>query len=428
MTNTHHPSCKCIGIIGLGYVGLPLAVAFGSKQRVIGFDINKDRVESLRHEIDITNEVSTNEIREAVHLTFSSSPQSLEKCDTIIVTVPTPVDRHNRPNLSMLHEASKLVGEHLQPGNTVIFESTVYPGATEEECAPIIEKISGLKLNESYFLGYSPERINPGDKHHRLTTIAKVTSGSNKIAAEFVDNLYRSVIEAGTYLATNIKTAEAAKVIENIQRDVNIALVNDLAVLFDRLELDTHEVLKAAETKWNFLPFKPGLVGGHCIGVDPYYLMHKAEELGHHPKMVTAGRRINDGMSTYIVNKLIKRMCLQGIAVRDAQILILGFTFKENCPDIRNTKVIDLYKELIDFGSRVDIYDPWVPNEVAREEYAVELLQEIKPGIYDALILAVAHDDFRNLDTHEIEKYCKENSVIFDLKAILPKSKTTLRL
>lgn len=422
------PSAKLIGIIGLGYVGLPLAVAFGLKHRVIGFDIDESRVAALKLGIDSTCEINKDELLEAKNLTFSTDPTVLNNCDTLIVTVPTPVDKHNRPNLSILHAASQLVGSHLKRGNTVIYESTVFPGATEEECVPLIEQVSGLKLNEDFFVGYSPERINPGDKQHRLADIPKVTSGSSEQAAHFVDNLYRSIITAGTFCAASIKTAEAAKVIENIQRDVNIALVNDLAILFDKLDLDTGDVLAAARTKWNFLPFQPGLVGGHCIGVDPYYLMHKAEEYGHHPAMITAGRRINDGMSRYVATKLFKRMSIQGITIKDARILILGFTFKENCPDIRNTKVIDVLNELTEFGAKVDIHDPWVSPVYARQEYNIDLIPNIENGVYDAVIIAVAHDQFKALTSQQIYDYCRPNNVVFDLKSTLPKSQTTLRM
>ena len=365
-------------IVGLGYVGLPLAVEFGKKFQTIGFDVNKQRINELKSFLDKTLEVSSDEIKEAKQLSYTNKIEDASKCNYYIITVPTPIDEYNRPDLSPLYAASRSVGKVLSKGNIVIYESTVYPGATEEDCVPILEKISGLKFNKDFFVGYSPERINPGDKEHRLTTIKKITSGSTKQAAIKVDNLYKSIVLAGTHLAPSIRVAEAAKVIENTQRDINIAFVNELYQLFDKLEIQTNEVLKAASTKWNFLQFKPGLVGGHCIGVDPYYLTHKAESIGHHPQMILAGRRINDNMSKYVAAQLIKKMIKKKQRIQGAKVLVMGITFKENCPDIRNSKVLDVINELRSFGCKVDVTDPWADAKEVKDEYGINLIENEK--------------------------------------------------
>ncbi|QQG27311.1 Vi polysaccharide biosynthesis UDP-N-acetylglucosamine C-6 dehydrogenase TviB [Pectobacterium carotovorum] len=417
-----------ICIVGLGYVGLPLAVEFGRKYRTFGFDINKSRILELNEGNDSTLECSSEEIKSAEKLKYTSSIDDVKECNVYIVTVPTPIDDYKRPDLSPLINASKYLGGVISKGDIVIYESTVYPGATEEECIPIIETVSGLKFNVDFYAGYSPERINPGDKTHRVTTIKKVTSGSTPEVAEFVDSLYRSIISAGTHKASSIKVAEAAKVIENTQRDLNIALINELAVIFNQLGIDTEEVLIAAGTKWNFLPFRPGLVGGHCIGVDPYYLTHKAQAIGYHPEVILAGRRINDNMGKYIASQLVKGMLKSNIDFSKANILIMGLTFKENCPDIRNTKVVDIINELIEYGIYPDIYDPWVNNEEAYDEYNVKLKANPIVGHYDAIILAVAHDVFRELGVDGIKKYAKPNHVIYDLKYILNSNESDLRL
>jgi UDP-N-acetyl-D-galactosamine dehydrogenase len=414
-------SCSRIGVIGLGYVGLPLAVEFGKHLHTLGLDINTHRIDELKSGFDRSLECSAEDIQLANKLVFTANPQDLKDCNVYIVTVPTPIDGYNRPDLTPLVKASHSVGETLSPGDIVIYESTVYPGATEEVCVPILEAQSGLKFNEDFFCGYSPERINPGDKQHRVTNIKKVTSGSTAEVADFVDELYRLVIVAGTHKASSIKVAEAAKVIENTQRDVNIALINELAILFHKLGLNTLEVLEAAGSKWNFLPFRPGLVGGHCIGVDPYYLTHKAEEIGYHPEIILAGRRINDGMGDYVAQRLVKLMNRRRIHVSQSNILILGLTFKENCPDIRNTRVIDIIDELRSYSASVDVYDPWVNPQEAQEEYGVQLVPELKQGHYDAVLVAVAHDAFLNqLGEEGIRALCKPESVIFDVKYILP--------
>lgn len=417
-----------ICIVGLGYVGLPLAVEFGRKYRTVGFDINKSRILELNEGNDSTLECSSEEIKSADKLKYTSSIDDVKECNVYIVTVPTPIDDYKRPDLSPLINASKYLGGVISKGDIVIYESTVYPGATEEECIPIIEAVSGLKFNVDFYAGYSPERINPGDKTHRVTTIKKVTSGSTPEVAEFVDSLYRSIISVGTHKASSIKVAEAAKVIENTQRDLNIALINELAVIFNQLGIDTEEVLIAAGTKWNFLPFRPGLVGGHCIGVDPYYLTHKAQAIGYHPEVILAGRRINDNMGKYIASQLVKGMLKNNIDFSKANILIMGLTFKENCPDIRNTKVVDIINELVEYGIYPDVYDPWVNNEEAYDEYNVELKGNPIVGHYDAIILAVAHDVFRELGVDGIKKYAKPNHVIYDLKYILNSNESDLRL
>ncbi|QSA98807.1 Vi polysaccharide biosynthesis UDP-N-acetylglucosamine C-6 dehydrogenase TviB [Methylococcus sp. EFPC2] len=411
-----------IGIIGLGYVGLPLAVEFGKHFDTVGLDINVQRIEELKAGVDRSLECSEAELRSAPRLSYTANRDDLKECNVYVVTVPTPIDDHKRPDLTPLVKASESVGKILSKGDIVIYESTVYPGATEEVCVPILEAQSGLKYNHDFYCGYSPERINPGDKEHRVVNIKKVTSGSTPEVAEYVDALYRTIIVAGTHLASSIKVAEAAKVIENTQRDVNIALINELAILFQKLGLNTLEVLEAAGSKWNFLPFRPGLVGGHCIGVDPYYLTHKAQEIGHHPEMILAGRRVNDGMGEYVVQRLVKLMNRKRIHVCQSNILILGLTFKENCPDIRNTRVVDIVKELKDYNVNVDIYDPWADPEETRHEYGIELTAELEPGRYDAVILAVGHNQFRELGAANIRALGKPESVIFDVKYVLPKT------
>ncbi len=409
-----------IGIIGLGYVGLPLAVEFGKKYPTIGFDINDSRVAELTGGTDSTLECSAEELAEATQLTYTSDLEGIHDCNFYVVTVPTPIGDSNRPLLTPLRAASDALGKIVKKGDIVVYESTVYPGATEEFCVPLIEAGSGLKMNKDFFVGYSPERINPGDKEHRLPTILKVTSGSTPEAADYIDEVYASIITAGTHKASSLKVAEAAKVIENTQRDVNIALVNELAMIFDKVGIDTEEVLKAAGTKWNFLPFRPGLVGGHCIGVDPYYLTYKAEQLGHHPQMILAGRRINDNMSLYVASKVVKQMLRKGISVRDAKVLILGLTFKENCPDVRNTKVVDIVAELASYGCQVDVHDPWVDAAEARDEYGIELVAEPDKGAYDVVIIAVAHDCFRELGEQGVKAFGSDAAVIYDIKYVLP--------
>ena len=417
-----------IGIIGLGYVGLPLAVEFGKKYPTLGFDINEGRISELRDGIDSTLECSTDELKEATSLEYSANLDNLKRCNFYIVTVPTPIDEHNQPDLTPLIKASETIGKVLKVGDIVVYESTVYPGATEEDCIPVLEKVSGLTFNTHFYAGYSPERINPGDKDHRVTTIKKVTSGSTSEVAEFVDSVYRSIIIAGTYKASSIKVAEAAKVIENTQRDLNIALINELAVIFNKLNIDTEEVLKAAGTKWNFLPFRPGLVGGHCIGVDPYYLTHKAQSIGYHPEVILAGRRINDNMGSYVVSQLVKAMLHKSIQVKGANVLIMGLTFKENCPDLRNTRVIDIISELAEYNINMDIYDPWVSKDEAQHEYGVEVLTERPTAQYDAVIISVAHDEFKSMSVEEYRSLTKSNSVIYDLKYVLDAESSDIRL
>ena len=417
-----------IGIIGLGYVGLPLAVEFGRRYPTTGFDVNRQRIEELRRGIDRSLEVEADELARAEQLRYTDDPEDLRACNVYVVTVPTPIDRHKRPDLTPLIAASRTVGRVLAPGDVVVYESTVYPGATEEVCVPVLERESGLTFNRDFFAGYSPERINPGDKEHRVTNIVKVTAGSTPEAADFIDSLYRSVIPAGTHQASSIKVAEAAKVIENTQRDVNIALINELAVLFNKLGLDTLEVLEAAGSKWNFLPFRPGLVGGHCIGVDPYYLTHKAQEIGHHPEIILAGRRINDSMGEYVVARVVKLMNQRRIHVCQADVLILGITFKENCPDIRNTRVIDMIRELETYNARVAVHDPWAHPDEARAELGVELIDRPETGRYDAIILATGHDQFRDMGAAAIRRFGKPGAVLFDVKGILPKTEVDGRL
>jgi len=417
-----------IGVIGLGYVGLPLAVEFAKKQKVIGFDINDVRVAELNNKEDRTLEVTKNELIAAEYIRFSSNKNDLIDCNIYIVTVPTPIDKYKQPDLMPLIKASETIGEYLSKENIVIYESTVYPGATEEICIPVLEKKSGLVFNSDFYVGYSPERINPGDKEHKLSTIKKVTSGSTIEVADFIDELYQTIITAGTHKASSIKVAEAAKVIENTQRDLNIALINELAIIFNRLGIDTLEVLEAAGSKWNFLPFRPGIVGGHCIGVDPYYLTYKAQAEGYHPEIILAGRRLNDSMGVYIASQLIKQMMKQGVNVKGAKILIMGLAFKENCPDLRNTKVVDIISELRDFQLKVDVYDPWVDAKEAEDEYGEVLVEKPEVNYYDAVILAVAHDQFKQLGREGISRYTKPKNILYDLKYILPYKATDLRL
>jgi len=417
-----------IGVIGLGYVGLPLAIEFGKRYPTVGFDIKADRIAALERGEDVTLEASSAELASAKHLKYASDAAALTGCNVYVVTVPTPIGNSKRPVLTPLSQASETVGRVLAKGDIVIYESTVYPGCTEEFCVPIIERESGLRFNEDFFVGYSPERINPGDKEHRLPSILKVTSGSTPETAEFVDALYRTIITAGTHRASSLKVAEAAKVIENTQRDVNIALINELALIFNRLEIDTEEVLAAAATKWNFLPFKPGLVGGHCIGVDPYYLTHKAEEIGYHPEMILAGRRLNDNMAAYAASQVIKCMIRKRIQPAGSRILVLGLTFKENCPDIRNTKVVDVIRELESYSAEVVVHDPWVNADEARHEYALELEPELAPGTYDAIVIAVAHDEIRALGAAGIHALGRDLHVVYDIKHVLAKTEVDGRL
>lgn len=423
-----------IAVIGLGYVGLPLAVEFAKKYPTIGFDINKNRIKELRGGKDNTLEVEDDLLQEVLAssldfdkdgLFVSDALQDIAHCNTFIVTVPTPTDKNNRPVLTPLHKASESVGKVLKKGDYVIYESTVYPGVTEDECVPVLERVSGLKFNEDFFVGYSPERINPGDKEHTVSKILKVTSGSTVEAAEIVDQLYKSVITAGTYKATSLKVAEAAKVIENSQRDINIAFVNELAKIFNRMGIDTHEVLAAAGTKWNFLTFKPGLVGGHCIGVDPYYLAQKAQEVGYHPEIILAGRRLNDSMGQYVASEVIKLMIKKDIIVKGSNILMLGITFKENCPDIRNTKAIDIYHELKTYDLNVDVYDPWANPEEVTHEYNIKSQSSLPEKLYDAIVLAVSHKTF---DTISLDRLKKPSAVVYDVKAVLPKGEIDGRL
>lgn len=415
-----------IAIIGLGYVGLPLAVEFGKKYTVVGFDVNQNRIDELEKGYDRTRELTTAELHSAINLVFSSKISMIEDCTVYIITVPTPIDIYKKPDLTPLLKASETISKVLKKGDVVIYESTVYPGCTEEDCVPVLEKASGLKFNQDFFCGYSPERINPGDKERTLTKILKITSGSTPETAEFVDNLYKSIIIAGTYRASSLKVAEAAKVIENCQRDINIAFVNELALIFSKIGLDTLSVLEAAGTKWNFLPFRPGLVGGHCIGVDPYYLTHKAEAVGYKAEVILSGRRINDSMGEVIANKVVKLLIKGGKIVNQSKVLVLGITFKENCPDIRNTKVIDIISELNDFGVHVDIYDPWADTKEVKHEYNLELLSNLDFNHYDGIILAVAHQDFMSGDIKKhIEDY---TGVIYDVKGILHTNIITERL
>jgi UDP-N-acetyl-D-glucosamine/UDP-N-acetyl-D-galactosamine dehydrogenase len=429
-----------VAIIGLGYVGLPLAVEFGKRRPVVGFDIKQKRIDDLKAGADHTLEMGAEELRAAKHLVYTTNVDDLRSCNLFIVTVPTPIDEHKRPDLTPLVKASETVGKVLKPGDIIVFESTVYPGATEEVCVPVLAKHSGLpyltravgetgpERTDGFFCGYSPERINPGDKSHRLPSIKKVTSGSTPEAAELVDGLYRQIITAGTHKAESIKVAEAAKVIENTQRDLNIALVNELALIFNRMGIDTEAVLRAAGTKWNFLPFRPGLVGGHCIGVDPYYLTHKAQAIGYHPEIILAGRRLNDSMGAYVVAQLVKAMTKRRIQVEGAKVLVMGLTFKENCPDIRNTRVVDIVAELKDYNCDVDVYDPWAEPEEAKEEYGITPVAKPVEGAYDAIILAVAHRQFSEQGIGGIRGFGRPTHVLYDLKYVFPAGTTDLRL
>ena len=419
---------KKIAIIGLGYVGLPLAVEFGKQYPTIGFDINFLRLSELRQGHDSTLEVCDNELVKATQLSYSNSLESLKTCNVFIVTVPTPINQNKQPDLTPLIKASETIGQVLKRGDIVIYESTVYPGATEEDCVPVLERVSGLTFNHDFFCGYSPERINPGDKDHRLANILKVTSGSTPEVAEVVDQLYRSIITAGTYKASSIKVAEAAKVIENTQRDVNIGLINELALIFNKLSIDTEEVLMAAGTKWNFLPFRPGLVGGHCIGVDPYYLTHKAQSVGYHPEIILSGRRLNDGMGTYVASQLVKAMLKKRIHVEGSRVLVMGLTFKENCPDLRNTKVVDIIDELQEYGAQVDCYDPWINADEAQNEYGITPIISPRTGEYDAVVMAVAHKQFADMGVAQIRALGKQAHVLYDLKYSLPMAESDLRL
>ncbi|MDH5611239.1 MAG: Vi polysaccharide biosynthesis UDP-N-acetylglucosamine C-6 dehydrogenase TviB [Gammaproteobacteria bacterium] len=409
-----------VGIIGLGYVGLPLAVEFGKLMPTVGFDINTARIAELKSGKDSTLEMDAIELSESLYLSYSDQLEELKTCNVYIVTVPTPIDRYKRPDLTPLESASRMLGEVIGVDDVTIFESTVYPGATEEVCVPIIESVSGLIFNKDFYVGYSPERINPGDKEHRVSNILKITSGSTPEAADFVDTLYKKIIKAGTYKTSSIRVAEAAKAIENTQRDVNIALVNELALIFNRLDIDTAEVLEAAGTKWNFLPFRPGLVGGHCIGIDPYYLTHKAQEIGYHPEVILAGRRINDSMGIYVAGQVLKTMNKARLQICDARVLIMGLTFKENCPDIRNTRVIDVIDELKLSNTIVDVYDPWVDPAEVDHEYNVNLVDEPEAGVYDAIVLAVAHQRFRDLGVDGIRAFGKPECILYDVKHVLP--------
>lgn len=417
-----------LAVVGLGYVGLPLAVEFGKKRPVIGFDINQKRVTELQSGQDHTLEVNSEELGQAVHLSYTASAEDLATANVYIVTVPTPIDEHKRPDLTPLIKASETIGKTLKKGDIVIYESTVYPGATEEDCVPVLERVSGLVFNRDFYAGYSPERINPGDKEHRVTNIKKVTSGSTPEIADLVDALYNEIITVGTHKASSIKVAEAAKVIENTQRDLNIALINELAMIFNKMGIDTEAVLQAAGSKWNFLPFRPGLVGGHCIGVDPYYLTHKAQTIGYHPEIILAGRRLNDGMGAYVVSQLVKAMLKKRIHVEGARVLVMGLAFKENCPDLRNTRVIDIVKELAEYNIEVDVYDPWVSEAEAQHEYGIEPIEQPKPGQYDGVILAVGHNQFKELGAKGIRALAKPAGVVYDLKYILSSNESDIRL
>jgi UDP-N-acetyl-D-galactosamine dehydrogenase len=422
-------SKSTLAVIGLGYVGLPLAVEFGKQRTTIGFDINANRIVELRSGCDRTREVEPEELAQAAQLTFTTDMEAVRDAQIYIVTVPTPIDAHKRPNLTPLIKASETVGKLLKKGDIVIYESTVYPGATEMDCVPVLENMSGLTFNKDFFCGYSPERINPGDREHRLTTIRKITAGSNPEVAQVVDELYGSIITAGTYLAESIRVAEAAKVIENTQRDLNIALVNELAMIFNKMGIDTGAVLKAAGTKWNFLPFRPGLVGGHCIGVDPYYLTHKAEAIGYHPQVILAGRRINDGMGSYVAGQMLKAMIRKSIPIKGSRILVMGLTFKENCPDLRNTRVVDVIAELKDYGLDVDVHDPWVDADEARREYDLELVPELSEATYDGILLAVPHNTYLDPEIYgDFKRFGRKSHIFYDLKSVLPVNASDIRL
>ena len=417
-----------IAVIGLGYVGLPLAIEFGKNRKVIGFDINESRIDELNKGEDSTLECSSEELQEAKYISFTSNLDAIVSCNCFIITVPTPIKDNNLPDLNPLRKASETVGQILKKNDLVIYESTVYPGATEEFCVPILERCSGLEFNKDFFCGYSPERINPGDKNHKLVNIVKVTSGSTEKISNLVDDLYKGIITAGTHKADSIKVAEAAKVIENTQRDLNIALINELAVIFNKLDIDTEAVLKAAGTKWNFLPFKPGLVGGHCIGVDPYYLTHKAQSIGYDPKVILAGRRLNDSMGKYVVDKLIKEMEDKDIEINSSKVLVMGLTFKENCPDLRNSKVLDIIEELLSLDVSVDVHDPWVNKSEAERSFGLVPKTDLIKGAYDAVLLTVAHKEYKNMQPDEIKALLKKEGILYDLKSIFPKSSSDLRL
>jgi len=417
-----------LAIIGLGYVGLPLAVEFGKKRDVIGFDTNSRRVEDLKKGIDFTLEVTKEKLKNSKNLKFTNTPDDLKSCNFFIITVPTPIDKQKKPDLNPLIEASKTIGLVLKKGDIVVFESTVYPGATEEQCVPVLERHSSLIFNKDFFVGYSPERINPGDSEHDVTSIIKITSGSNEESSKIIDDLYNEIIVAGTHRASSIRVAEAAKVIENTQRDLNIALINELAIIFNKMEIDTSEVLEAARTKWNFLDFRPGLVGGHCIGVDPYYLTYKAQSIGYEPEIILSGRRLNDRMSTYVVSKFIKAMTKIHINLEQSKVLIMGATFKENCPDLRNSKVLDMIIELREYGVAVDVFDPWIFKDELPENIDCEFVDNLENNKYDGLVLAVPHKEFVQFDPARFRNLCKANSVIFDLKSVLPIDSSDLRL
>ena len=417
-----------LAVIGLGYVGLPLAVEFGKKRSVVGFDINQSRIAALQAGHDSTLEVSDEELAQATQLNYTSNLNDLKNCNVFIVTVPTPIDEFKRPDLAPLIKASETIGQVLRKGDIVIYESTVYPGATEEDCVPVLERVSGLVFNQDFYAGYSPERINPGDKEHRVTNIKKVTAGSTPEIADIVDALYNEIITVGTHKAKSIRVAEAAKVIENTQRDVNIALINELALIFNKIGIDTEAVLAAAGTKWNFLPFRPGLVGGHCIGVDPYYLTHKAQSIGYHPEIILAGRRINDSMGQYVVSQLVKAMMKKRIQVQGARVLVMGLAFKENCPDLRNTRIVDIVTELKDYGVQADVFDPWVAVEEAQREYAITPISQPEAATYDAIILAVGHQQFKEMGAAEIRALGKSEHILYDLKYLLPAEESDLRL
>jgi UDP-N-acetyl-D-galactosamine dehydrogenase len=419
---------KKIAVIGLGYVGLPLAVEFAKKRPILGFDINQNRIKELLEGHDNTLEVTDDELRGVESLTFTANVEDLKTCNVYIVTVPTPINTHKQPDLTPLINASEMLGSILKRGDLVIYESTVYPGATEEDCVPVLESVSGLIFNRDFYAGYSPERINPGDKEHRVTTIKKVTSGSTPEIADVVDALYNEIITAGTHKADSIKMAEAAKVIENTQRDVNIALINELAIIFNKMGIDTEGVLKAAGSKWNFLPFRPGLVGGHCIGVDPYYLTHKAEAIGYHPQMILAGRRVNDGMGRYVAGQLVKALIKKHIQVEGARILIMGLAFKEDCPDLRNTRVVDIIEELKEYNLQVDVFDPWANAAEAEKEYGIMLVPQVESGTYDAMMLAVAHHQFKEMSARDIRALGKLNHILYDLKYVLGVDESDIRL
>lgn len=417
-----------LAVIGLGYVGLPLAVEFGKHRDVVGFDINQQRIDALKAAHDATQEVSAEDLASAHLLSYTADTEDLRACNVFIVTVPTPIDKYKQPDLTPLVKASETIGSVLKPGDIVIYESTVYPGATEEACVPVLERVSGLIFNKDFFAGYSPERINPGDKQHRVTTIKKVTSGSNDFIAEVVDSLYREIITAGTHKAASIKIAEAAKVIENTQRDLNIALINELAIIFNRMGIDTEAVLEAAGTKWNFLPFRPGLVGGHCIGVDPYYLTHKAQAIGYHPEIILAGRRLNDSMGRYVASQLVKAMLKRRLQVEGARVLVMGLTFKENCPDLRNTRIVDVIAELSEYGIAVDVFDPWVDVTESQHEYGITPVATPAAGTYDGIVIAVAHQEFKALGETAIRAYGKPDHVLYDLKYLLDAAGSDIRL